>query len=65
MLLILQGKHRFPYSAIGHGMHGVYNVYITSAVSIKLCSSWFMDPISSFISFEYVKCIYVKDHLHY
>lgn len=29
-----------------------------------LCSSWCMDPMSSFISFEHLKYIYVKDSLH-
>lgn len=39
-------------------------VYIKSAIKFMLCSSWFMDPMSSFISFEHLKYIYVKDSLH-
>lgn len=60
MLTDIKGKTvRFPFSAVYHSMHVIVNdVYIKSAVKFILCSSWCM---SSFISFERLKYIYVQD----
>lgn len=66
MLLILQEKQRFSFSAIHHVIHiMVSDVYMKSTINIILCSSWFLDLMYSFISFEYLKYIYVKESLHY